>query len=77
MRNTSIIFFVLVMWILIIVGGGILVNVLGPISISGQGELNYIISSGLKTIIAIILVIMWVIILLKLKNWIFKKQIDI
>lgn len=75
MRNTSIIFFVLVMWILIIVGGGILVNVLGPISISGYGDLDFVISSTIKAVVAIILVVFWIIILSKLKNWIFRKKI--
>lgn len=75
MRNTSIIFFVLVMWVLIIVGGGILVNVLGPISISGYGGLDFVISSAIKAVVAIILVVFWIIILLKLKNWIFRKKI--
>lgn len=75
MRNTSIIFFVLVMWVLIIVGGGILVNVLGPISISGYGDLDFLISSAIKAVVAIILVVFWIIILSKLKNWIFRKKI--
>jgi len=33
------------MWILILVGGGIVVTILGPISISGFGELNWFIGS--------------------------------
>ena len=63
------------MWALIIAGGGILVTILGPFSISGYGEFDLLFASILKAIIAIILVIVWVLVLSKLKNWIFKKEI--
>lgn len=58
-----------------ILGGGIVVLVLGPISVTDYGELNQIISSGLQTLIAIILVIIWIIILSKMTKWIFHKEI--
>jgi len=67
--------FLFAMWILIIVGGGILVVILGPLSITGYGDFNLILNSGIKAIIAIILVVVWILILSKLKNWIFKKEI--
>ena len=41
------------MWVLIIFGGGIIVIFLGPISISGYGESNWLIGSIIKGIIAI------------------------
>ena len=63
------------MWILIIVGGGIVVLLLGPISISGFGDLDWFIASAIKAVIAIILVIVWILILSKIKNLIFKKEI--
>ena len=63
------------MWMLILIGGGIVVTILGPISISGFGDSNWIINSGLKAVIAIILVVIWVLILSKFKNWIFRKEI--
>ena len=63
------------MWILILIGGGIVVTVLGPISISGFGDFNWIINSGIKAVVAIILVVIWVLILSKFKNWIFRKEI--
>jgi len=63
------------MWVLILLGGGIVVVVLGPISISGYGEMDWLLSSGIKAVIAIILVIAWILILSKLKNWIFRKEI--
>jgi hypothetical protein len=67
--------FLFVMWALIIAGGGILVTILGPFSISGYGDLDLLLTSILKAIIAIILVVIWVLVLSKLKNWIFKKEI--
>jgi len=67
--------FLFAMWLLIIIGGGIIVTLLGPISISGYGEFNWFIGSVIKGIIAIILVIIWILILSKLKNWIFKKEL--
>jgi len=67
--------FLFAMWVLILVGGGILVTILGPISISGFGEFNLFIGSVIKAVIAIILVVMWILILSKLKNWIFRKEI--
>jgi hypothetical protein len=63
------------MWALIIIGGGILVLTIAPISISGYGDLGLILSSGLKAIIAIILVIVWVLILLKMKKGIFHRML--
>ena len=68
--------FLFAMWTLILVGGGIMVTVLGPISVSGFGDLDWLISSGIKAIIAVVLVILWILILSKLKNWIFKKEIN-
>ena len=63
------------MWGLMLIGGGIIVKYLGPISISGYGEFDLLFSSLIKMIIAIFLVVFWIIILLKLKNWIFRKEI--
>ena len=67
--------FIFVMWVLMLLGGGIAVLFLGPLSISGLGELDSFANSSIKAIIAIILVIVWIFILSKLKNWIFKKEI--
>jgi len=67
--------FLFVMWILILVGGGIVVTLLGPISISGFGDLDWFIASVIKAIIAIVLVVVWILILSKLKNMIFRKEI--
>ena len=67
--------FLFAMWVLILVGGGIVVTLLGPISISGFGDLDWFIASVIKAIVAIILVVIWILILSKLKNLIFKKEI--
>ncbi len=69
--------FLFAMWGLIIVGGGIIVTLLGPISISGFGDLDWFIASVIKAIIAVILVVVWILILSKLKNFIFKKEINL
>ncbi len=67
--------FLFAMWVLMLVGGGIAVTILGPISISGFGELNWFIGSVIKAVVAIILVVIWILVLSKLKNLIFKKEI--
>ena len=68
--------FLFAMWVLILLGGGIVVILLGPISIFGFGDLNWFIASVIKAVIAITLVIIWILILSKLKNLIFKKEIN-
>ena len=45
----------------------------GPLSFSGYGELDPLINSGAKVLIAMILIFIWVLALLKIKNWIFRK----
>ena len=67
--------FLFAMWVLMLAGGGIVVTLLGPITLSGFGEFNWLITSIIKAIVVISLVIIWILILLKLKNWIFRKEI--
>ena len=67
--------FLFAMWLLIIVGGGIMVVLLGPFSIQQFGDFHWIVTSGIKVIVALILVVIWILILSKLKNWIFKKEL--
>ncbi|KAF6243471.1 hypothetical protein C6988_03280 [Nitrosopumilus sp. b1] len=74
--NKSLYIFIFAMWVLLLIGGGIVITVLGPISISGYGEFDQVISSGIKAIVAIILVVLWVYVLSKFKKWIFQKQIS-
>ena len=71
--NLSIFSFIFAMWILIIIGGGLMVFFIGPLSFSGYGELDPLINSGAKVLIAMILIFIWVFALLKIKNWIFRK----
>jgi hypothetical protein len=75
MRESPFFGFLFSMWVLMLIGGGIAVVVLGPISITGFGELNGMISSGIKGLVAIVLVVLWIFTLSKLKNKIFQKQI--
>ena len=67
--------FLFAMWSLIILGGGIIVVLLGPFTIQQFGNFHWIIASGIKVTIALLLVIIWILILSKLKNWIFKKEL--
>jgi len=68
--------FLFAMWALIIIGGGIMVILLGPFTIQQFGDFHWIIASGIKVAIALILVVIWILILSKLKNWIFKKELN-
>ena len=65
--------FIFAMWVLIIIGGGLMVVFVGPLTFSGDNDLNPIINSGAKVVIAMILIFIWVFSLLKIKNWIFRK----
>ena len=66
--------FIFAMWVLILVGGGLMVLIVGPISFSGDGVINPIINSGIKVLIALVLIFIWVFALTKIKNWIFQRQ---
>ena len=66
--------FIFVMWILMLIGGGLMVLVIGPFSFS-IGDIDPIIVSGIKVGIALILIFIWVFTLTKIKNWIFKSQV--
>lgn len=68
--------FIGIMWLLILAGGGILVTTVSKISISGYGnEVDFLAASVIKAVIAILFVLAWVVVLSKLKNRIFQKQI--
>lgn len=69
--------FIAIMWVLILAGGGILVTAVSKISVQGYGEeLDFLIASAIKAAIALVLVVFWIVILTKLKNKIFQKQIS-
>ena len=71
--SLSIFSFIFAMWILIIIGGGLMVLFVGPLTFTGTGDLDPMINSGAKVLIAMILIFIWVYALLKIKNWIFRK----
>ena len=67
--------FIFTMWILILIGGGLMVLIIGPFSLGGLGIADPIVYSGIKVGIAMILIFIWVFILTKIKNWIFKSEV--
>jgi hypothetical protein len=75
MNGIQIFVFIFIMWAMIIAGGGILILILAPVSIHGFGKYDDFLDSGIKAVIAILLVVMWIFIMSKIKNWIFQKQI--
>jgi hypothetical protein len=76
MKGTPIFFYIFVMWSLIIAGGGLLVSIIAPLSIHGFGVFDHMVDSLVKAVIAIILVVLWVLLMSKIKNWIFQKQMS-
>ena len=65
--------FIFVMWILMLIGGGLVVVFIGPFTLAPN--IDPIITSGIKVIIALFLIFTWLFTLTKIKNWIFKSQI--
>jgi hypothetical protein len=64
------------MWLLIVAGGWLVVLIIPHISIHGFGKMDSLIDSAVKAGIALILVVLWILIMSKIKNWIFHKQIS-
>ena len=67
--------FIFTMWILILVGGGLMTLIIGPLSLGSIGGVDPIILSGIKVGIALVLIFIWIFTLTKIKNWIFKSQV--
>ena len=67
--------FIFTMWILMLVGGGLMVLVIGPFSLGSIEDIDPMILSGVKVGIALVLIFIWVFTLTKIKNWIFKSQV--
>ena len=67
--------FIFTMWILMLIGGGLMVLVIGQFSLASMGDVDQIIVSGVKVGIALVLIFIWVFTLTKIKNWIFKSQV--
>ena len=76
MTNLLLFAFIAIMWVLMLAGGGVLVTMVSKITISGYGdEMDFFIASIIKAIIALVFVVFWIVILSKLKNKIFQKQL--
>ena len=71
--GTKIYSFIFVMWILMLVGGGLVVIFVGPFTLAP--DIDPIITSGVKVLIALFLIFIWLFTLTKVKNWIFKSQV--
>jgi len=67
--------FIFTMWILILIGGGLIVTIIGPLSLGSIEGIEPIILSGIKVGIALVLIFIWVFTLTKVKNWIFKTDV--
>ena len=65
--------FIFVMWILMLIGGGLVVVFVGPLSFGI--DVDPIITSGVKVLLALFLIFIWIFTLTKVKNWILKSQI--
>ena len=65
--------FIFAMWILILIGGGLVVIFVGPLTFGTDVE--PIITSGVKVLLTIFLIFIWILTLTKVKNWIFKSQV--
>ena len=69
--------FIFTMWILILIGGGLMVTIIGPFSLGNIVGVNPIILSGIKVGIALVLIFVWIFTLTKVKNWIFKTDVKL
>ena len=69
---TGLFVFVLVVWVLILIGGAVAVLALESLSISGYGVLDNAIAYVARGIMAILLIILWILALSKIKNLIFR-----
>jgi len=75
MRHARVYTLVIVMWALMIAGGGIAVNVLGPLHASDEaGEAGEAGVSAAKAAVAVGLVVAWVWVLSRIKSAIFSRR---
>ena len=65
--------FIFAMWVLMLIGGGLMISFVAPISF--DEDIDPIITSGTKVFLALLLIFIWVYTLTKIKNWIFRSQI--
>ena len=57
-----------------LIGGGLVVIFVGPLTFGL--DIEPIITSGAKVLFALFLIFIWIFILTKIKNWIFRSQIN-
>ncbi len=72
MRHARVYALVIGMWALMLAGGGIAVNVLGPIHADDDGDEASV--SAAKAAVAVLLVIAWVYVLSRVKSLIFARR---
>ena len=65
--------FIFAMWVLMLIGGGLVVLFVGPLTFGL--DIEPIITSGVKVLLALFLIFVWIFTLTKIKNWIFKSQV--
>jgi len=73
--NVKIYSFIFTLWILILVGGGLMTLIIGPFSLGSIGGIDPMILSGIQFGLALVLIFIWVFTLTKVKNWIFRTDI--
>ena len=73
--NVKIYSFIFTMWILMLVGGGLMTLIIGPFSLGSIGGIDPMILSGIKVGIDLVLIFLCIFTLTKIKNWIFKSQV--
>ena len=56
-----------------LIGGGMVVIFVGPLTFGL--DIEPIITSGVKVLLALFLILVWLFILTKVKNWIFKTEV--
>lgn len=66
--------FLSVMWALMLLGGAATVMVLGIVSISGYGSLDFGLTSAAKAAVVVLLISVWVFSLSRIKNWMFQNK---
>lgn len=67
--------FIMMMWALMIIGGGVLVTLVAPIEIDCCGEHNLLASSAVKAVVTFGLVILWILILSYMKKAILHRML--
>lgn len=65
--------FISYVWISILTGGYLVVTIVKPIAISGLGEFDPYLTPIVKGIIIVIMILIWLLVLIKMKNWVYNR----